>query len=813
LETVCLKCLELDPARRYESAAALADDLERWLRGEPIAARAVGAPERLYRWCRRNPAAVALVASLLVLVGVAFAVALGWRADRDVARANLTRAEEAERGQTEKLWQSYLDQARSVRFSGRMGQRFDGLNALAAAAKIRTDPQLRDEAIACMALPDIRVLREWEGWPEGSVEFDLDAAGGRYARSHRDGTVSVRRLDDDAEVARLSGMGRACGVCFSPDGRILALHVAEKSHQLLLWRVGEEMPFLTLGVDRPISRPYFRGDGRLLAVGQERGGIDLFELPSGRLLRQLREAGESEVAFQPGGRLLACLSGKYPNTDPKTVCLFDTDSGEQVARLAHEDAVGGLAWQPDGEVLAAACFSRYQIYFWSATTRKKLNVLADLIGDCVRLAYSPSGDVLCTFSGYGNGLRLYRARTYKLDLGVPGRVIGDGSQLIRPEPGGRRLLGLGRTGDRPAERRLHLWEMSPAPAYRSLAPQGGDRHWSLKPAVHPGGRLVAANLDKEVGLWDLESGREVARLPCSSYRWNVAFDANGNLYTSGGSKGEGPLYWKIHSDPSDACSFHVDPPRPSPLPANYPLCPVFVSYDGRAVGIPQFSEAAWFRTDNPGDVVRMPRLKDARSMSFSPDNRLIAFGSHNGPGAQVWDVRTGQLVRELPVGGICIVRFSPDGRWLATTGGNEGRLWEVGTWREALHEQVAWPELAFAPVDRSDGRCHLLAVDTGTGVVRLFDPETGREYARLSNPGQDLSQLAFDPDGTRLITGNAGAEAGVHVWDLRQLRAGLAEMGLDWDAPPFPDPPAAGTEKRPIRVEMADAAAMNPFPR
>src|SRR5439155_21737641 len=69
LETICLKCLEKEPSLRYGSAEGLAEDLERWLAGEPIQARPTNSWERTVKWARRQPA----VASLLLLTGLALA--------------------------------------------------------------------------------------------------------------------------------------------------------------------------------------------------------------------------------------------------------------------------------------------------------------------------------------------------------------------------------------------------------------------------------------------------------------------------------------------------------------------------------------------------------------------------------------------------------------------------------------------------------------------------------------------------------------------------------------------------------------------
>src|SRR5262249_39326600 len=126
LETICLTCLRKEPESRYGSALALAEDLERWLAHEPILARQAGALERLRSWRRRNPKTAILSASVFLLL---LLVAVG-------STLEVLRIKRANRAATEKLFESYLAQARALRRGGREGQRFESLDAALKAAAI-----------------------------------------------------------------------------------------------------------------------------------------------------------------------------------------------------------------------------------------------------------------------------------------------------------------------------------------------------------------------------------------------------------------------------------------------------------------------------------------------------------------------------------------------------------------------------------------------------------------------------------------------------------------------------------------------------
>src|SRR5262249_4360208 len=135
-------CLHKDPLRRYPSAAALADELERWLSGEPITARPAGRAERAWKWARRYPAAAALI--LALLVGAAGSTAGAWLAL--LRRDRAVRAEGEARG---RLAQSHADAARLAMQRSQWPQALEQLDR-AWAAGLGDDVGLRLERVKAL---------------------------------------------------------------------------------------------------------------------------------------------------------------------------------------------------------------------------------------------------------------------------------------------------------------------------------------------------------------------------------------------------------------------------------------------------------------------------------------------------------------------------------------------------------------------------------------------------------------------------------------------------------------------------------------
>jgi predicted ribosomally synthesized peptide with SipW-like signal peptide len=651
LGTICLKCLRKEPSQRYASAEALADDLRRFLEGRPILARRSSALERGWRRCRRNPllAATSLAAAAAVLVLAVVSTVAAW-----TSREQLDQIRQAEAQGRERLFESYTTQARASRFSRRIGQRFDSLEALKRAVRIGRDlnlppwqfEPLRDEAIACMALPDLkpdragRIIQQ----PPDVVSVAFDPTMTRYALRFRDGTIQVRRVADDEEVARFRARGdREIFVFgFSPDGRYLATN-HYPGFALTVWDV--ERRAVALTDPGPLSwgrAADFSRDNRRIAVAREDGELLVYSLATGHPTRRWSGPGPArDPVFRSDGAQIAVICAEQKNPECR---IFEIETGRLV-RLIPLPSPGLLAWSPDGTTLATPSQDR-KIYLWDAATGIRTATLEGHNNGGLRAAFHPAGTLVAS-NGWEGRLWLWNPVLGRPWLNLAG--VGDDDVVFSRD--GRIVVN--------RENQLITYEVDPALEYRTLAHVPAQAIDYGRASFRRDGRMLALGTSQGVALWDWVRDRECAFLPIGDAR-HLLFEPSGDLLTSGTL---GVWRWPIRLDPVRG-EVRVGPPCRLALPAGFGG--VTEGGAGRIVAKANIGgDAAHVLT--PEREFQVRPLDDCRSVAVSPDGEWLATGSHRRNGAQVWRVRDAMCVARLPIEGIVGVLFSPDGKWLMTT--------------------------------------------------------------------------------------------------------------------------------------------------
>jgi len=814
LATIVHKAISPEPEHRYPTALALADDLQRFIDDKPIRARYIRPHERLLRWGRRNKAMMAAVAlvSLSLVLGTAVSVWQAVRATKakdaehetaiGLAKANerlkkeeqatareLVRAQQAEDKAMHELFEALLAAARANRLTRQPGQHFDSLRAIQEALKLplpedRSLDELRTEAIACLCLPDLEVAKEWDGCPAGTSAFAVDDAFERYARDDSQGNVSIRRIADDQELFQLPGEGIPMwgygGLEFSPDGRFL--HLMWRGPQGFrgrLWRLDAAQPVAVVTGDH--MHLAFRPDSQRFAVAYPDGSIRLFDAQTTREASRfpsiVPQPDAVMLRWNPRLPQLAVRSGS-------TCRVMSVDDGKLQAELSVPGYCAWMDWHPEGRLMAMSSDQDMKIYLYEIAGRRL--VVPPLEGHKtlgIIMRFNHAGDWLAS-NDWNSMLRLWDTRTGRQLLAQPAHgaclAFSRDDRQLAADLGFAKVRLFGCRTCREVRTLVSRTATTPAEGYRGHGIRARD------------GRLLALWAQDGVALVDTLRGEEIATLSLSAGDQPLFFEPRDEaLWTYGHS---GVLRWPLHADPAGG-RLHVGPPQTM----NTSMGTIAGSNpDGQVICVQDLDGGTLLWRRATQKTVSLGPHHDVRSVAVSPNGKWAATGSHElkaGPGAKVWDAETGRHVADFPVGGFCGVRFSPDGRWLVTTGGGP-RPWAVGTWQEG--PKLAGPRLGADVCFTADSQ--LLALEGSLREVLLVMTETGQEIARLTAPEQTrLAPQAFTTDGTQLVT--LGRETGaLYIFDLSSIRSQLQQLGLDWDAPPLPSSPATALERLDVQV-------------
>ena len=598
----------------------------------------------------------------------------------------------------------------------------------------------------------------------GVVTSALFSRDGRVVLTTTARGATVWRTDTGRPVAVLEKRASVKGA-FSPDGRLVATLDAKRlphvRHHVRIFDARSGRLLHVLAPEAELEGVAFSSDS-LLATMSVRGTY-LWNARSGRQVghRLFDTRGvETDAAFSPDGNLLAVAR------QDGSVRIWDVAKGERLFYFpAHTSQVLAVAWSPDGLFLADASADR-TVSVWSASDPVGGRLVGNLVGHgaAVRaIAWRRDGRSLLS-GGADSTARLWDAQfDQKLRrIGPnPGAAVGAASF----DPAGHRIVSTGADGT------ARIWSargrrlLHPLPHRRAVA----DAEFSSD------GRLVVtASSDGTAGIWNSTTGARLRTLRVGAPVSVARFSPDGATVVTGDAGG-GVRLWRT----SDGKPLGTGKQQGNVTDARF-------ARDGKTVatagllGVSEWSVPS----AKPVRVLRSPG--GALRVAFSPDGSLVAGAGHDGT-ARIWDAVGGKargVYKVSPKVPLRDVVFSPDGRLLLATG-LKVQTWDVRTGIRA-HTLVGHTGPASRGAFSPDGRW---IATTGATAVILWQRDADQPFFYLRRAGtvpkgKLLTSSSFSPDGRFVLASGEDGAVRLYRCDicgdlpalLKQARARLREL-------------------------------------